>query len=214
MASKSTRRSLLFLVVVMLLGSVGVAVARYARSPSSLGEADATLSPQQADSFDRKMSAIAGPSDKAVGSRRTALTEGELNSWFAYRAQALLPSGVAEPRISMVGDGKLAGRIVVDLDRVGGKKGGGAFDPLSFLGGRLPVSVTGTLQTGDGVGHFEIETAQVSTVQVPKFLIQQLLSTYSKTPEHPAGLSLDAPFKLPSNIRRIEVGRGQAVVVQ
>jgi hypothetical protein len=40
------------------------------------------------------------------------------------------------------------------------------------------------------------------------------VSYYSRTPENPQGVRLDDTFSLPANIRQIEVGQGQAVVVQ
>ena len=81
-------------------------------------------------------------------------------------------------------------------------------------GGRLPVSVTGTLRTQNGVGQFDIESAAISGVPVPTTFLQELLSYYSRTPERPQGVRLDAPFTLPARIQQIEVGKGQAVVVQ
>jgi len=143
------------------------------------------------------------------------VTEAELNSWFAFHGQPLIPRGISEPAISILGNGKVSGRAIVDLDAVARKKTtGGMLDPWSYVGGRMPVVVTGVLHTRDGIGRFELETAEVSGVPVPKMLLQELVSYYSRTPDHPNGVSMDAPFELPANIQRIEVGAGQAVVVQ
>ena len=78
----------------------------------------------------------------------------------------------------------------------------------------MPVSVSGVLHTKDGLARFELESADVSGVPVPKTLLQELLSYYSRTPDHPQGVRLDDTFALPANIKGIEVGQGQAVVVQ
>ena len=51
-------------------------------------------------------------------------------------------------------------------------------------------------------------------VLVPKVVLQQVLSYYSRSPERPAGLSLDDTFVLPAGIREIRLDRGQAIVVQ
>jgi hypothetical protein len=51
-------------------------------------------------------------------------------------------------------------------------------------------------------------------VPVPKFVLQQIITHYSRSTEMPEGLSLDAPFALPAQIQEIQVERGQAVVVQ
>ena len=54
----------------------------------------------------------------------------------------------------------------------------------------------------------------VSGVPIPKLLLQEIVSYYSKTRENPAGINLDDPFALPAGIREIQVERGQAIVVQ
>jgi len=49
---------------------------------------------------------------------------------------------------------------------------------------------------------------------VPKSLIQELLTHYSRTAENPAGINMDAPFELPSRIKEIRVGKAQSTIVQ
>jgi hypothetical protein len=178
---------------------------------------DAKLSRQHADSFHQKILLIAEQGEKKApaAARRTQVTETELNSWFAYHAQPLIPKGISEPSISIVGQGKVAGRAIVDLDAVAKKKAsGGMLDPWSYVGGRMPVAVTGILHTKDGQGRFQLESAEVSGVPVPKMLLQELVAYYSRSENHPNGFNIDDPFELPANIQRIEVGAGQAVVVQ
>jgi hypothetical protein len=147
--------------------------------------------------------------------RRTPVSETELNSWFAYRAQPLLPQGLTQPKITIVGSGRVIGGATVDLEAIAKRRGSGsALDVWSYLGGRVPVTVTGVLHTKDGVGRFELQAADVSGVPLPKTLLQEVVSYYSRTPDHPQGIRLDDAFELPASIRQIEVGQGQAVVVQ
>ena len=177
----------------------------------------ATVSKQNADTFSRKIALIQRQADmkERVGARRTALTEDELNSWFAFSAKPLLPAGVSSPQISALGQGRVMGQAIVDLDSVSKRKStGGTFDPWSFVGGKVPISVTGILHARDGKGRFDVQNAYISGVPVPATLLQEILSFYSRTPERPQGVRLDAPFELPANIRQIDVGQGQAVVVQ
>jgi hypothetical protein len=193
------------------------ALAVVAVSAAIVQAADAKLSRQNADSFQQKIMVIAAGERATVktGPRRTPLTEGELNSWFAYHAQPLIPQGVADPKISIIGNGKLGAEAVVDLDAVAKQKAtGGVLDPWGYIGGRVPVSVTGILHTKDGVGRFQLESAEVSGVPVPKTLLQELVAYYSRTENHPNGINMEAPFELPAGISRIEVVQGQAVVVQ
>jgi len=183
--------------------------------------AAAAVTPQQADAFAKKVAIISqqgtlvARTASATGARRTAVSESELNSWFAYRASPLLPVGMTEPQITIIGDGKVTGAATVDLEAVAKtKRTGSLIDPWSLLGGRLPVTVTGVLRTQNGQGRFELQQASVSGVPIPESILQELVTYYSKTPDDPRGLSLDEPFALPAGIRQIEVGQGQAVVVQ
>jgi len=177
----------------------------------------ATVSPQSADAFAAKVELIRrqGDTSEKAGARRTPLTQDELNSWFTYRAQPLLPEGVTQPQITAVGPGQLSGQAVVDLGAIGKRRSTGRlFDPWSLIGGRVPLTVTGILHTRDGMGRFEVQSAEVSGVPLPKAVLQELVTQYSRTPERPEGLRLDGTFALPASIREIEVGQGQAVVVQ
>jgi hypothetical protein len=182
---------------------------------ASLGAAD--ISKQQADLFSRKVAQIVVQADgvQKPGARRTPVTETELNSWFAYSAKPLLPQGVADPHITLVGNGKVAGQAIVDLDAIAKKKqSGGTFDIWNLVGGKVPVNVAGTLRTKDGVGSFQLESADVSGLPLPKSFLQEVVSYYSRTPTHPQGVKIDDPFELPASIRQIDVGAGQAVIVQ
>ena len=196
--------------VVGLLVAAGVALPNLALQA-------AEISKQQADLFARKVAQIVGQGDRnqKPGTRRTSVSETELNSWFAYSATPLLPAGVADPRITMVGNGKLAGKAIVDLDTIAKKKqSGGTFDLWNLIGGKVPVNVIGTLRTKDGQGSFLLESADVSGVPVPKTFLQEMVSYYSRTPNNPRGVNLEDPFALPASIRQIDVGAGQAVIVQ
>lgn len=171
---------------------------------------------QEADSLAKKIAIINQHAERGAGAaRRTPVSEGELNSWFTYRARPLLPRGVTSPKLTIIGNGKVMGLVTVDLEEVGRQRSsGGMIDPWSLLGGRVPVSVTGVLRTDAGRGRFDLQDASVGGVPVPKALLQELVSYYSKTDERPDGVRLDAPFALPAGIKTIEVGQAQAVVVQ
>lgn len=168
-----------------------------------------------ADAFATKIATINEHAESgATTARRTALSEPELNSWFVFRAQPLLPEGLTQPQVSIVGNGRLLGTATVDLEAIGKRRSTSGSSLWSYLGGRVPLSVTGLLHTKDGQGRFELQAADLSGVPVPKTLLQELLSYYTRTPERPQGVRLDDPFELPANIRHIEVGQGRAVVVQ
>ena len=144
----------------------------------------------------------------------TTITEAEVNAYLVHYAAGDLPDGVVSPRITIVGAGRVSGRATVDLDKVRTSKQRGWLDPAGYLTGKLPVTVTGILHTQKGVGKFELLTATVGGVTVPKVVLQEMLSYYSRTPEDPDGLSLDDTFELPAKIKEIQVGKALAHVIQ
>jgi hypothetical protein len=147
--------------------------------------------------------------------RRTTVTENELNAYLVYEAPGQLPTGVVEPTVRILGTGRISGRAVVDLDAVRKQRNSASLlDPTSYLTGRLPVTATGVLTTTNGVGRFALESASVGGVPIPKFLLQEIVSYYSKTADTPAGIGLDDPFALPARIRDIRVEPGQAIIIQ
>jgi hypothetical protein len=171
----------------------------------------ANVSRGQADSFAKKLAIIRQhEADSPKTSRRTTVTEGEVNSWFVYRAQPLLPAGVKDPRVTAVGNGKMLGVVTVDLDDVAKNQSG----LWKLVGGRVPVSLSGVLRTKDGRGQFDLQSAEISGVPLPKFLLQEIVTHYTRSEDRPNGIRLDEPFTLPAAIKQIDVGQGQAVVVQ
>jgi hypothetical protein len=177
----------------------------------------ATVSRESADEFSMKVALIQRQGDMTdrVGTLRTRLTEDELNSWLMYEAQPLLPAGLAQPQITIVGEGQLAAQAIVDLDAVARQRApSGTFDPFSLISGTVPVTVTGMLHSGDGMARFEVQRAEVAGIPVPVAVLQDLALYYSRTPERPQGVILNDPFPLPAGILQIEVDQGQAIVVQ
>jgi hypothetical protein len=176
------------------------------------------LTKQDADQFSAKLNRIVEFGKvkqlKAAAPRTTLITDTELNAYFRHHAKDEIPVGIVEPTINALGGGRMGGRAIVDLDAVRKQKERGWMDPMGYLSGRLPLTATGTLTTKDGVGQFTLESAELSGVTVPKTLIQELLSYYSKSPENPAGINMDAPFELPAKIREIRVGKAEATIIQ
>lgn len=199
-----------FVLLTVLAASLAGGAALRAGAPS--------VSRDQAETFARKVAQIVQhgsvPAAASAARRRTTLTETEMNSWFAFRSRRLLPSGVASPSVSLIGNGRLTGAATLDFEEIGRRRGSSAFDVFSLLGGRIPVTVTGILHTRDGRARFELQEAAAAGVPVPKFLLQEIVSLYTRTPDDPEGMGLERPFDLPVNIRQIELGQGQATVVQ
>jgi hypothetical protein len=178
--------------------------------------AGAALSKRDADALRQKVATINTHAESgAKGVRRTTITENEVNAYLTFDSKDQLPAGVVEPSVTIVGGGRLSGRAVVDLDAVRKSKASASIlDPVNYLTGRLPVTASGTLRTQNGMGQFQLESAAVASVPIPKILLQEIVSYYTKSAEKPSGIGLDDPFALPARIREIQVERGQAIIVQ
>ena len=175
------------------------------------------FSKTEAAEFQQKLVAIHAHAErKNRESLRTAISEREVNAYLALEGADTLPPGVANVRVSLLGPGRLSGSATVDLDvvRRGQKASGSMLDPMAFLTGKLPVSVIGVLTTRAGQGRFELESAEIAGVRVPKMVIDELLAYYAKTPGTPKGVTVDSSFPLPDRIQQIDVQRGQAIVIQ
>lgn len=180
-------------------------------------QADEALSKAQAERCQVKLAQIernATTPARRSAARVTPLSDGEVNSYLRFLAGSQVPVGIAEPILHAVGDGRVTGRAMVDLDAVRTQKKRTWNDPLAYLTGRLPITAQGTLTTANGVGRFTLESAEISGVTVPKSLLQELLTYYSKTAQRPNGINMDDPFQLPSAIKEIKVGVGTAMVMQ
>jgi hypothetical protein len=177
----------------------------------------AMVSRESADALDLKIAQVRqqGAELNSGTALRTQVTEDELNSWFMYRSQALLPEGVTQPQITLTGDGGVTAQAIVDLEVVAPERPtSGSFDPFSLIGGKVPITVTGVLQSADGIAHLDVQTVLLSGFPVPVAMLLEVAAYYSKTPEQPQGLRLDDAFELPAGIRQIDMGLGRAVVVQ
>jgi len=185
-------------------------------SGAAVPRADVSPTRQDALQLQKKVATISGFNARpAAQPRRTTVTENELNSYLAFDAGKDLPVGVVSPSLAILGTGRVSGRAVVDLDAVRRQSPPTSLlDPRNLLMGRLPITATGVLKTSNGVGRFDLESATVGGVPVPKIVLQEIVSHYSKTPTNPAGIGLDDAFALPAGIREIQVERGQAIVVQ
>ena len=202
----------LSVAAILLLGAAMAAEPR-----AQQGE---RFTKQEADRFQTKLVRIVEVGNQvrarngAGSAQTTHLTDTEVTAFLRHHARDQVPTDIVEPTLTALGDGRVGGRAIVDLDAVRAQKQRGWLDPLSYLTGRLPLSATGKLVTQNGVGRFQLESAEISGVTIPKTLLQELLSYYSRTQEDPDGINMDDPFELPSGIREIRVGKGEAMVIQ
>jgi hypothetical protein len=144
---------------------------------------------------------------------RTVFTDGELNSWLTPEALGL-PMGIIDPTVSLLGDGRVMIVATINFEEFSKPSDVGISGPLSFLGGAVPIMVTGIFHSNNGQGRLEIERATIATLVISADVLQGLLAGYFKTLAKPNGINLSETFLLPAGIETIVIGEGRAVVVQ
>lgn len=185
-------------------------------SLSASSTAAAQLSKEHGDRLERKIDEIAkNAATEVVRSKRTPMSELEINSYLNFNVRDKIPRGLTNPQISLIGNGTLSGRVFVDIDEFKRHRGsGGLMDPLSYISGQVPVTARGVLRAQEGKGRFQLVSAEILGVPLPKPILQELVAYFSRTPENPNGINMDAPFNLPAKIREVVVNPREAVVVQ
>jgi hypothetical protein len=171
---------------------------------------------RDADLLKQKIAAItqrgAAPTHEPL---RTTVTDKEVNAYLLYETVDAFPAGVADPSVSLPGADRVTARAVVDLDAVRRQRNPTSlFDPMRYLRGRLAMRATGVLRATDGFAQLQIDSADIAGVPIPKRLLQEIVSYYSRSAERPSGFNLDDPVALPARIREVHVERGQAVIIQ
>ena len=152
--------------------------------------AQGRLSKQDAERFQSKLTQIvefgnAAPRAAAAKPRAIPVTDAEVNSYLRYMAADQIPAGIVEPLLNALGEGRVSGRAVVDLDAVRKQKQRGWLDPVNYLSGRLPVTAAGILITKDGKGQFQLESAEISGRDGPQggpAGARQLLLAHAREP--------------------------------
>jgi hypothetical protein len=194
----------------------GILVGLLILSVAASSTAAVQLSKEQGNRLERKIEEITkNGSAEPIRSKRTPMSELEVNSYLNFNLRDKIPRGLTNPQIAIVGDGQLAGRVFVDMDEFKRQRNSaGILDPLSYISGQVPVTARGVLRTQEGKGRFQLVSAEILGVPLPKPILQELVTFFSRTPENPNGFDIDAPFNLPAKIREVAVNRGEAVVVQ
>ena len=183
-----------------LLALLGVA-SLYAAGPTR----------REAASFQQKIDTL----KKQQPKRRTIVTENELASYFQFEASKDLPVGVIQPVIKVLGPNRLFGSAVVDLDAV--RKASpptSLLDPKNLLIGRVPLSATATFTGMNGQGRFLLESAKIGNLPLPKLLLDEIASYYTRSEARPQGYTTEDPWPLPAGIREVRITPGQALIVQ
>lgn len=190
---------------LVVFASAGVTSTRGADDVATQNGA-AALAP--ADRMQQKLESIVRfGAIPRLETQSTTIEEGEVNAYLEHHLRAEIPPGVIAPTLRIHGDNRLSATATLNLDAMNASRpAADGFDPLRVLRGSLPAKVSGRLVTENGTGRFELESAELGGIPLPRALVSQLVRQYD--------VDLDAPFELPSSIREIRVEPGQVIVLQ
>ena len=146
--------------------------------------------------------------------RLVVLTERAVNGFLRFQGADRLPPGLADPELRMEAGGRLTIAATVDLDAVREQQSPGRFNPLRFLGGRLPVTAVGTVRSARRMLMIDIESARIGSLSVPATLVAELVQIYTRSDQYPDGIDVSEPIPLPSGIEAVRIEPQRTVVVQ
>ena len=73
---------------------------------------------QQAAAFEAKMNTIIARGEARPAGYRTEFAEEEVNAYLQFRLASKLPTGVADPSVTLEDQGRLGGRAIVDTSAI------------------------------------------------------------------------------------------------
>ena len=180
-------------------------------SLSALGQTGPRRSPG-ADSMERKLQYIDQNSERPQPNPApTALTEQEVNAWFAS-PYANLPKGVHSLKV-IGANGQITANASINFDEVKEGRGGGGFNPLmSMFSGTHDVQVVAAAQAQNGEAEVHVQSASIDDVNIPRVALEFFVDHYLK-PKYP-NVGLDTTFNPGYRVDNARVGTHQIAIVQ
>ena len=112
----------------------------------------------------------------------------------AIQSHDQIPEGIVEPTLNAIGEGKVSGRVTVDLDAVRKQKARGWMDPMGYLTGKPPSH--GARHALDQGWYGPIRARVGRTLRrhgARRRLIQELLTFTRRRPRSPTGSTWTIP---------------------
>jgi hypothetical protein len=170
-----------------------------------------------ADRMSQKVQALLARAEAPPAAAKpvtTSFTEAEINAYLRLDPSAGLPVGLRHPTITLLDGGRVDTKALVDLDLIRTSEKRGWLDPLAYVSGLVEARTIGVFRGSNGKGVYVYESASLGGLPIPKSMLAELVAFYTRSPETPKGIPLDAPFELPHRIRDVELRRGLATVTQ
>jgi hypothetical protein len=166
----------------------------------------------EAEALDRKFEDLneRHKAGKVTRGKSVLVTESELNSYLNLSLGEKMPRGFTDVAVRLEYE-RIHATGVLDLDQVRDKMPNlSPLSPLYWLTGRVPVLLRGRILNDDGFASVEWEDVRVANVPVPISLLHQIVSSTTKSEDHPDGFDIRAPFRLPYSVRQVRIEPGRA----
>lgn len=138
------------------------------------------------------------------------VTESELNSYLNLNPEVKMPRGLSDVVVRLEPE-RIHATGILDLEKVRDKMPNlSPLSPLYWLSGQVPVLLRGRLLNADGFASVEWEDVRVANVPVPVSLLHQIVSSTTRSDDHPDGFDIRAPFPLPYSVRQVRIQPGRA----
>jgi hypothetical protein len=170
------------------------------------------FSRSEAEALDRKFGDVEERhrTGRVTRGKSVKVTEGELNSYLNLTLGARMPRGLSDVVVRLEPE-RIHATGILDLERVRDKMPTlSPWSPLYWLGGQVPVLLRGRVVNDDGFASIDWEDVRVGNVPVPITLLHQIVSSTTKSAEHPEGFDIRAPFPLPYSVRQVRIEPGRA----
>jgi hypothetical protein len=208
-----TLRSFLAIVLLCAAGVFAFAQAGGPPAPAP-GPQRADLSWDEADSLARKLADAERRmrEGKKPAASPVLVTEGELNSYLNLSLGPKMPQGLTDLKVRLESD-RLSASALLDLEQVQGQiKDGGALRLFRLLGGPVPVELKGRMPNQDGFGQIQVDELRLGTFPVPMSLLEQIVTSSTRSADYPQGFDIHSPFRLPYALKRVRLQPGRALL--
>jgi hypothetical protein len=147
-------------------------------------------------------------SDTLKPGARVELTTAELTAYVTPD----LPDGIRNPRLEILGPGRVKGSALVDFNRVRRAQGAQPGWLMSrLLEGERPVAVTGRIRSGNGQATVDVDKVEIGGLVIDGATLDFLVRNFLE-PAYP-NAAVGEPFELGHRIDKIDVQPGSVSVL-
>ncbi len=182
------------------LAIIGITLAGFALSSPP------ALSREKSQAAAAKLERIS--TESMESGETVVLTEDEINSFLRYDYPEM-PEGVRDLQIQLLKDTGVAHGFI-DLSKLQSGESSFATFWLAAFRGERELKATCRYTSADGQAVVQLESAELDGRNIPKPILDWLVSTVLA--EHIEGVDLSRPTPLPHKLRQIRIEAGQAVI--